>query len=109
MSRGIYFPKIGDVVLDNGIPFVVADMVSYEDYGSCSYCRKYLLCEESFFRNHQGLLTDIELNEHGRWVRVEGISFPKIEKVKDIAPYEIEPVKCFSVRQRVTRTVTIYE
>lgn len=105
-----YIPQIGDVVLDNNIPMVVVTVKSYEDVGSCSYDRKYFLCEEEYFRKLNGYITTIEaMSEHGRWVQVIGSEFPDIKQVNSIAPYEIIPIQGFHVRQKEAKTVTIYE
>ena len=49
-----------------------------------------------------------DLEQHGRWVTVRGSEFPVIEKV-DVAPFSIETVECRMIRQKVAKTVTIYE
>ena len=40
-----------DVVRDNGYPVVVVDLKNYENVGSCSYDRKYLLCDLEYLEN----------------------------------------------------------
>ena len=60
-----YIPKIGDVVLDNGMPVVVVTMVSYEDAGSCGYARKYLLCDEEYIKENQGIVTIKDIEQIG--------------------------------------------
>ena len=102
-----YIPSIGDVVFDNGIPVVVIKMVSYEDAGSCGYARKYLLCDEKYIRENQGIVTIKDLEQYGRWVSINGLPFPDIDKVNDIAPYNISQVEYYneigraSCRERV--------
>lgn len=104
-----YIPKIGDVVLDNGIPVVIVKMVSYEDAGSCSYARKYLVCEENYIRENQGIITMLDLEQRGRWISITGSIFPDIKKADNIAPYNINQVNSYNIKQKVAKTVTIYE
>ena len=49
-----------------------------------------------------------DLEQHGRWVFVCGTEFPVIEKV-DTAPFSIKNVECRMIRQKVAKTVTVYE
>ena len=49
-----------------------------------------------------------DLERHGRWVTIRGTEFPIIEKV-DVAPFCIENVECRIIRQKVAKTVTVYE
>ena len=49
-----------------------------------------------------------DLEQHGRWVTIRGTEFPVIEKV-DTAPFSIENVECRMIRQKVAKTVTVYE
>lgn len=49
-----------------------------------------------------------DLEKYGRWVTIRGTKFPVIEKV-DIAPFSIENVECRMIRQKVAKTVTVYE
>lgn len=104
-----YRPNIGDVILDNGFPNVVVQMINYEDCGSCGYDRKYLLCEEEYIKNNQGISTIKDLEQHGRWVKISGSVFPDIQKVDCIAPYNINKLECLQINQKVAKTVTIYE
>ena len=104
----MYRPEIGDVVKDNGCPVVVVDLKNYENSGSCSYDRKYLLCDLKYLQNNHGIVTMSDLEQHGRWVTIRGTEFPIIEKV-DIAPFCIENVECLIIRQKVAKTVTVYE
>lgn len=105
----IYIPSIGDVVLDNGFPVVVVKMINYEDRGSCGYDRKYLLCEEEYLKNNQGIISLKDLEQHGRWVSISGSVFPDIQKVDDIAPYSINKMECLQINQKIARTITVYE
>ena len=77
----MYKPGIGDVVKDNGYPVVVVDLKNYENVGSCSYDRKYLLCDLKYLENNQGIITMSDLEQHGRWGFVCRAEFPAIEKV----------------------------
>ena len=95
----MYIPAIGDVVKDNGYSVVVVDMNNYENIGSCSYDRKYLLCDLEYLEQNQGIVTMSDLEQHGRWVTIRGTEFPYIEKV-DAAPFSIEIVECRSIRQK---------
>jgi hypothetical protein len=104
----MYIPQIGDVVKDNGYSVVITDMINYETIGSCSYNRKYLFCDLNYLEKNQGVITKDDLELHGRWVYVRGTEFPKIEKV-DVAPFSIEDIECYIVRQKVGKTVTVYE
>jgi Zn ribbon nucleic-acid-binding protein len=104
-----YRPSIGDVVLDNGFPVVVVNMINYEDCGSCGYDRKYLLCKEEYLKNNQGIVTIKDLEQHGRWVSINGSVFPDIQKVDAIAPYNINKIECVKISQKVAKTVTVYE
>ncbi|MSS07128.1 hypothetical protein FYJ38_00545 [Clostridium sp. WB02_MRS01] len=102
-----YIPEIGDVVIDNDIPVVVVKMINYEDCDSCSYDRKYLLCDESFFERSEELVTISTLEKVGRWVTIQG-DFPDIQKA-DVAPYDIKMVEAFSIRQKKAKIITVYE
>ena len=106
-----YIPTIGDVVLYGGgtAPKVVVDMINHEDFGSCCYDRKYFLCDESFIKNSNGMISNKEIERHGIWVEFRGMNIPDIRKCEDIAPYAIEPVQYYSFRQMKAKTVTVYE
>lgn len=104
----MYKPSIGDVVMYCGRPAVVVYLENYETLGSCSYDRKYLLCDLDYLENQQGLVTLSDLEMHGSWFTVQGMYFPDIEKV-DVAPFEIESVDCLMVRRKTAKTVTVYE
>lgn len=104
----MYKPAIGDVVKDNGYPVVVVDLKNYENIGSCSYDRKYLLCDLEYLEKNQGIVTMSDLEQHGRWVYVCGTEFPVIEKI-DVTPFSIESVECRLIRQKTAKTVTVYE
>lgn len=106
-----YIPIIGDVVLYGGgtTPKVVVDMKSNEDFGSCCYDREYLLCDESFIKNSNGMISNKEIEKHGIWVELRGMKIPDIRKCEDIAPYAIEPVQHYSFKQMKAKTVTVYE
>lgn len=104
----MYRPEIGDVVKDNGYPVVVVDLKNYENASDCAYDRKYLLCDLKYLENNQGIVTMKDLEQHGRWVIIRGTEFPIIEKV-DVAPFCIENVECRMIRQKVAKTVTVYE
>lgn len=109
----MYKPSIGDVVLDNDIPMVVVALENNENVGSCSYDRKYLLCEESYLREYKeyniSTITLEKIMQHGRWVTICRTKFPEIHKCEDIAPYEIHPICAYSFRQKEAKTVTVYE
>lgn len=94
-----YIPQIGDVVRDNGIPVVVIAEKNYETYWSCSYDREYLVVEEQFLKENQGNIEITKLKQHGRWISVKGTNFPDIERL-NIAPYVIEPVEYYHIRQK---------
>ena len=106
-----YIPVIGDVVLYGGgtTPKVVVDMKNHEDFGSCCYDREYLLCDESFIKNSNGMVSNKEIERHGIWVEFHGMNIPDIRKCEDIAPYAIEPVQHYSFKQMKAKTVTVYE
>ena len=104
----MYIPQIGDVVKDNGYLVVVVDLKNYENTGDCAYDRKYLLCDLKYLENNQGIVTMSDLEQHGRWVTIHGTKFPVIEKV-DVASFCIENVECRIIRQKVAKTVTVYE
>lgn len=104
----MYIPQIGDVVKDNGYLVVVVDLKNYENTGDCAYDRKYLLCDLKYLENNQGIITMSDLERHGRWVTIRGTEFPIIEKV-DVASFCIENVECRIIRQKVAKTVTVYE
>ena len=104
----MYKPGIGDVIKDNGNPVVVVDLKNYENVCSCSYDRKYLLCDLEYLKNNQGIITMPDLQQHGRWVTIRGTEFPVIEKV-DVAPFSIENGECRMIRQKVAKTITVYE
>ena len=106
----MYIPSIGDVIMYCGRPAVVMYLKKYEPIGSCSYDRKYLLCDLDYLENQQGLITMSDLEKHGSWFTVQGQCFPDIEKV-DVAPFDIENVECMRVRRKTAKTVTttVYE
>ena len=91
------------------MPVVVVKMVSYEDAGSCSYARKYLVCDEEYVNENQGLITILDLEQNGRWVTISGTPFPDIKKVNDKVPYNINQVDIYNIKQKVAKTVTIFE
>lgn len=96
--------KIGEVVYNNDIPMVVIDCVNYEDYGSMSYDRKYKLCLLSEIKGRMYLVDDV-----GMWVTIKGTKFPEIERVENVAPFEIEKITAYKVRQKKAKTITVYE
>jgi len=96
--------EIGEVVYNNDMEMVVIDCKSYEDMGSCSYDRKYKVCLLEEIQNK-----DYILDEVGTWIQVKGIEFPDIKRVEGIAPFEITKVASYRVRQKQTKTITIYE
>ena len=49
-----------------------------------------------------------DLEQHGRWVFVCETEFPVFEKV-DTTPFSIENIECRMIRQKVTKTITVYE
>ncbi len=104
-----YKPSVGDIILDNNIPMVVMEIKIDENYASCSYDRYYTLCEETYLARCNGLYSEEDIKNHGRIVHITGIEFPDIEQVKDIAPYEITPTRCFNIRQKKAKTITVYE
>lgn len=104
----MYRPEIGDVVKDNGCPVVVVDLKNYENVGDCAYDREYLLCDLKYLENNQGIVTMKDLKQHGRWVAICGTEFPVIEKV-NTAPFCVENIECRMIRQKVEKTVTVYE
>ena len=61
-----------------------------------------------YLENNQGIITMPDLEQHGRWVTIRGTEFPVIEKV-DTAPFSIENVECRMIRQKVAKTITVYE
>ena len=104
----MYKPEIGDVVKDNGYPVVIVDLKDYENVDSCSYNRKYLLCDLEYLKNNQGIITMSDLEQYGRWVFVCETEFPVFEKV-DTIPFSIENVECRMIRQKTAKTITVYE
>ena len=71
--------------------------------------RKYLFCNKSYIDEAKGLCSLPEVEENGTWLSVIGPKFPEIEKVKDCAPYEIKEIPSFKFRQKVAKTIVIYE
>lgn len=103
-----FINNIGDVILDDGKPMVVVDIILYKDTGSCGYDRQYLLVDEEWLRDNQtSLLSQADLEEHGRWMYVTGAYIPDV-KSADVAPYAIKQEKCYKVRQKIAKTVTVY-
>lgn len=102
----LYLPKIGDVILNNGMQFVVIDYKSYEDMGSLSFDRKYKICLYEELVDKE--IIDLDSNL-GYWIEVRGVSFPDIEKVEDIAPFVITKVNYAKVKQKQGKTITVYE
>lgn len=105
----MYIPAIGDVVKDNGYSVVVVDTINYENVGSCSYDRKYLLCDLEYLEQNQGIITMSDLERHGRWVIIRGNEFPYIEKVANVVPFSVENIECRMIRQKVPKTTIVYE
>jgi hypothetical protein len=68
-----------------------------------------LLCDLNYLEKNQGIVAMSDLELHGRWVTVRGTEFPEIEKVDSVAPFSIENVECCMIRQKVAKTVTVYE
>lgn len=102
-----YEPKIGDVILHQGEPYVVVKLVSFENASSCTYSRRYLLCNESYIRNNESMaMNDLETN--GVWLNISGMDFPVICKV-DSAPYEIKTIEVLEFRKKTPKTITVYE
>ena len=105
-----YIPVIGDVVLyGDETPMVVVNMENYEYAGSCCYDRKYLLCEESFIKKNETIISDDEIENHGFWIEFRGRELPDIRKYEGTAPYAVEPVQCYSFRKKKAKTVIVYE
>jgi len=50
-----------------------------------------------------------DLKKHGRKVEIRGIEFPVIEKVENVAPYNIEKINAIKISQKKAKTVTVYE
>ncbi len=110
---GKYRPLIGDVVYNNNIPHVIMGMENYENMGSMSYDRKYLLIPqnilEQIINNKQNNIINWEkIIEKGHWIKVVGNTFPNIEKV-DTTPYKIQKIIGVTVEKMIPRTITIYE
>ena len=104
----MYIPKIGDVVIYNGYQAVVVDLKNYENIGSCSYNREYLLCNLEYIEKNQGIVTMSDLKQHGIWVTYYGTKIPDIKKV-DTAQFSIETIECRMIRQKTAKTVIEYE
>lgn len=104
----MYELRIGDVIKNGEDLLVVADMINFEDFGSCCYDRKYLLCDFEYLQKNQGIVTVSDLEEHGKWIVVKGMEFPVFEKT-EIAPFAIEEVACCMIRQKTAKTITVYE
>lgn len=68
-----------------------------------------LVCDESFVKNSNNMISNEEIEKHGFWVEFCGMNIPDIRKCEDIAPYAIEPLQYYSFRQRKAKTVTVYE
>lgn len=110
-----YVPEIGDVVKYRGLfTYVVIDIDrSKEGMDSCCYDRTYTLCKEEYLSAyHDATLYEYDnIKTHGIDVRISPLAedMTVFTKVEDIAPYEIIPTKCFKIRQKVAKTITIYE
>lgn len=107
----MYKPAIGDVILWEDERMVVVDLENNESTGDCAYSRKYLLCKEAYFAEckEERLISLEQIKQHGKWLEVKGINFPKIEQCKDVAPYEVKPIHAYSVRRKQAKNVVIYE
>lgn len=106
----MYTPRIGDIIKENDCLMVVVDFKNYEDIGSCVYDRKYLLCDLDYIKQNQGIVTMLDLEQHGKWITICGTTkFPYMEKATDVAPFYVEDVNCKMLRQKTAKTVTIYE
>ena len=108
-SMSKYIPKIGDVIYNNGHKVVVVDMRTREDAGSCAYDRDYFLCDYEYISSLRGVVTVEDLRYQGHWVEVRGEKFPDVELAKDVPPYAIEKIEAFKFRQKVAKTITVFE
>lgn len=106
-----YIPEIGDVVKYFGKNYVVMNIKSNEDIGSCSYDRKYFICDELYIRECQSLQSFDDLQFIGRWIDCYGSSSPSdlFVKVEDIVPYEIKIVNAYKIRRKKLQTIMFYE
>ena len=59
-------------------------------------------------KDNQRIITMSDLEQHGRWVFACETEFPVFEKV-DTTPFSIENIECRMIRQKVTKTITVYE
>lgn len=104
-----YIPSLGDVIYDNNVPVVVISIDNNEDIASCTYNRDYFICDEGYIRENQGVTTMEELKRHGRKVEIRGSVFPPTEKVIDAIPYKIEKINAIRIKQKVAKTITVFE
>ena len=101
--------KIGDVVFNNDMPpMVVIDFKNREDISSMSYDRSYKLCLASELEGKE-FISEEDFEKIGYWIEVRGTKFPDIKRVDNIAPFEINIVKSYKIRQKKAKTVTVYE
>lgn len=100
--------NIGEVVLNNDIPMIVLDFQNRESRESMSYDRSYKLCSLEELEG-LNLISAEEFDKLGMWIQVKGTKFPDIQRVKDVAPFEISKVTSYRIRQKQAKTVVVYE
>ena len=105
----MYRPEIGDVIAYNNKEMVIVDMVNHENIGSCAYDRQYLVCDLDYLAQNHGAVILSDIIAHGAWIDVRGIDFPEFKKIEDAVPFFIEPVKCYTIRPKSAKVITIYE
>lgn len=80
------------------------------DYGACSHNEVYqMISVEDMALVDKGYLTETDI-KRAREVRVTGITAtPKINVVKDVAPFEIIREVRYNIRRKQAKQVTVYE
>ena len=101
--------RVGDVVYYNEKLMIVVACENHENIGSCSYDRKYLICEKDYINNNQNTIySKDDIEKHGYWIEIHGMEFPDFERA-DVAPYEVTEIPSFSFREKKRKTITMYE
>ncbi len=111
MEKPTYKPYIGDVVNYNGHTVVVMNIKLYENASSCCYDRHYLLCNYDYLSQtlqQQAVIPFDDIRQHSIELHVTGVHFPVFTKVTNIAPFDVQSIECFKIRQKTATTHTTY-
>jgi hypothetical protein len=108
-DRAFYEPKIGDVVYnqDGDLPLVIIGLRNFEDAGSLSYSRDYVVIALDDMVEKVAKDGFVKLDD-GFVIKVRASKLPFSQVVGE-APFELTQEIRYLVRRKVPRTVTLYE